>query len=289
MKRVYGELELEWLKENYPKLGGKKTIVLFKENFGKKISLNALYSFASKQKIIQRDIGYTEEQIEWLKLNGGKKPYKELTEEFNQIFNETKTYEGIRAFCLRNLKVFVGKNAFTKIKYENDLIKIYLANIDKTIKEIVKIFNEKHHTKYSKQGIESALNRRGYYKKNYGHKQGNTHNDLPLGTIRVTSNGFEIIKVKLGTKAKNYEDGFIRLSNYKYEQYYGENVGPKEMVIFANGNNRDYRKENLVKITWSERLQLNQAHAIGNEEYMRTMLEIIRTKQKIREVANAKH
>lgn len=71
--------------------------------------------------------------------------------------------------------------------------------------------------------------------------------------------------------------------------YVGEVVGEKEMVIFANGNNRDYRKENLVKITWSERLQLNQAHAIGNEEYMRTMLEIIRTKQKIREVANAKH
>lgn len=286
MKRVYGEKELEWLKDNYPKLGGKKTIALFKENFGKKISLNGLYSFASKTNIKQRDVGYTEKQIEWLKLNCGKKPYKELTEEFNQVFNETKTYEGIRAFCLRGLKIFLGNNAFTKIKYEDDLIKIYLANIDKPVKEITKIFNEKHHTNYSKQGIEQLLNRLGYCKKNYGHKQGNTHNDLPLGTIRVTSNGFEIIKVKLGTKAKNYEDGFIRLSNYRYEQYYGKKVGPKEMVIFANGNNRDYRKENLVKITWSERLQLNQARAIGNEEYMRTMLEIIRAKQKIREVAN---
>lgn len=128
--------------------------------------------------------------------------------------------------------------------------------------------------------------KKGYRKRDFGHRQGNVHNETPLGSIKTATGGYEVIKVKQGSKAHNYVDGWTTLANYKYEQYHNKKVGEKEMVIFANGNKRDYRKENLVKITWSERLQLNQAHAIGDEEYMRTMLEIIRAKQKIREVAN---
>ena len=229
---------------------------------------------------MRENYGYTKEQIEWLKIKGGTMPYHELAELFNKTFNEHKNYDAIRTFCRKKMNVFVGINGFTKdMQYKN------FQDFD----DLLEMFFAKHSTFHKEKDVRRLLAKKGYRKRDFGHRQGNVHNETPLGSIKTATGGYEVIKVKQGTKTHNYTDGWTTLANYKYEQYHNEKVRPKEMVIFANGNNRDYRKENLVKITWSERLQLNQAHAIGNEEYMRTMLEIIRAKQKIREVANAKH
>ena len=244
---------------------------------------------------MRENYGYTKEQIEWLKINGGTMPYHELAELFNKTFNEHKSYDAIRTFCRKKLNVFIGINGFTKdMQYKNfqdfdDLLEMFFANKDMPLENVVNMFNTKHSTFHKEKDVRRLLAKKGYRKRDFGHRQGNVHNETPLGSIKTTTGGYEVIKVKQGTKAHNYADGWTTLANYKYEQYHNKKVGEKELVVFANGNNRDYRKENLVKITWSERLQLNQAHAIGNEEYMRTMLEIIRAKQKIREVANEEH
>ena len=227
---------------------------------------------------------YSKEEKNWLKQHAGTMPYRELTARFNMLFDRNCSYDTLRRYCLFHLKVNVGNNAFTRIKDVDDLIQIFLDNTDKSFKEIANIFNHKHNTQYSVDGLEHVLVKNGYKKTDFGHTQGNTHNEAPLLSTKVNSAGFEMIKVRQGTKAKNYADGWITLANYKYEQYHGIKLGKNEFVIFANGNNRDYSSDNLVKITKDEWLKLNNNHFSNKGEITKTALDIFRVEKAIRKL-----
>lgn len=229
-------------------------------------------------------MAYSKEEIEWLKENVGKVTYIELVKLFNEKFSKNKTYNGVRSYCLRQLAIKVGNNGTIPRINDELAIKIFLANTNKSFKEIADIYNQLCGTNFASDSIEHRLSVCGYKLCDYGHTQGNTHNESLLGNVKQSSNGYELIKVRQGTKEKRYADGYIPMASYCYEKFHNEKVGKGEFVIFLDGNNRNYSKDNLVKITKSEGLQLNKEGLMNSGELTLAMLDIIRLKAEIREV-----
>lgn len=78
-------------------------------------------------------------------------------------------------------------------------------------------------------------------------------NRRPIGSERVDKNGYIEIKIQDGHKNKNW----IRKHKHIYEQKYGK-VPKGHKVIFADGNNRNFDIDNLLLVSDSELLILNQ-------------------------------
>jgi len=85
-------------------------------------------------------------------------------------------------------------------------------------------------------------------------KKGNVPaNRRPIGSERITKRDGVLIKVRDGHKTRNW----IAKSRYLYEQAYGK-ISKGHKVIFIDGNNRNFDLDNLVLVSNSEELLLNQ-------------------------------
>lgn len=229
---------------------------------------------------------YTNDEKQWLLTHGGTMPYKDLTELYNKTFpNRPKKYDAIRRYCLYNLKIVVGTNAFTRIKHIDYLLELYRNNVDKPMYEIARMYNEHFGTNFSEESLEKVVWDNGLSKTKLGHTQGNTHNESPFGNIKVGSNGYELIKVRQGTKEKNYQDGYITKARYMWQQYHpNETINDDEFIVFVSNDLRDYSEENLIKITKGEWAEINHQKMSGMGECLLATIDIIRTKKAIREM-----
>ena len=153
--------------------------------------------------------------------------------------------------------------------------KEYLASIVKgsTYKEITEKMNDKFEYDFSEGQIKGAMARYklatgtgGYFKKgsmpwNKGTK-GLTKanktsfkkgiippNQAPIGTESITKGGY--IKVKVGEPNK-----WKLKQRYIYEQHYGE-IPNNYNIIFADGNIMNFDIDNLIAVSKSEMLILN--------------------------------
>ena len=153
--------------------------------------------------------------------------------------------------------------------------KEYLALIVKgsTYKEITKKMNDKFEYDFSEEQVKGAMARYklatgtgGYFKKgstpwNKGlkgymganktsFKKGTIPpNQVPIGTESITKGGY--IKVKVGEPNK-----WKLKQRYIYEQHYGE-IPNNYNVIFADGNKMNFDIDNLIAVSKSEMLILN--------------------------------
>lgn len=84
-------------------------------------------------------------------------------------------------------------------------------------------------------------------------KKGNiSPNNVPIGTERISKDGYIEIKVKDGYLNRNWQGKH----RYIYEQHYGLiPIGHK--VIFADGNRRNFDINNLILVSNSEELIMN--------------------------------
>ena len=153
--------------------------------------------------------------------------------------------------------------------------KEYLALIVKgsTYKEITKKMNDKFEYNFSEEQVKGMMYRNklttgtgGYFKKgstpwNKGlkgymganktsFKKGTIPpNQVPIGTESITKGGY--IKVKVGEPNK-----WKLKQRYIYEQHYGE-IPNNYNVIFADGNKMNFDIDNLIAVSKSEMLILN--------------------------------
>ena len=153
--------------------------------------------------------------------------------------------------------------------------KEYLASIvkDSTYKEITEKMNDKFEYDFSEGQIKGAMARYklatgtgGYFKKgstpwNKGlkgyiganktsFKKGTIPpNQVPIGTESITKGGY--IKVKVGEPNK-----WKLKQRYIYEQHYGE-IPNNYNIIFADGNKMNFDIDNLIAVSKSEMLILN--------------------------------
>ena len=153
--------------------------------------------------------------------------------------------------------------------------KEYLALIVKgsTYKEITKKMNDKFEYNFSEEQVKGMMYRNklttgtgGYFKKgstpwNKGlkgymganktsFKKGTIPlNQVPIGTESITKGGY--IKVKVGEPNK-----WKLKQRYIYEQHYGE-IPNNYNIIFADGNKMNFDIDNLIAVSKSEMLILN--------------------------------
>lgn len=82
-------------------------------------------------------------------------------------------------------------------------------------------------------------------------KKGHDLNTKPLGSTRINTDGYKVIKLAKSGKWKLY-------SRYMYEKYHGVKLSADDIIIFADRNPKNFEKDNLIKVTRRELLYLNQ-------------------------------
>ena len=85
-------------------------------------------------------------------------------------------------------------------------------------------------------------------------------NHQPIGTTRITSDGYKEIKVK-------EPDVWQLYNRYIYEKEHGVKLEAKDIIIFADGNRENFGIDNLVKVSRANLLHLNRNNLIfGNPD-----------------------
>ncbi|MBF0750439.1 MULTISPECIES: HNH endonuclease signature motif containing protein [Mammaliicoccus] len=192
---------------------------------------------------------YTEEQTQFIKDNVKGTPFKKLAEMFNQRFGTNKSVGTISSFCARN-KLNNGLN--TQFK--------------------------KGHQSWNKgvKGLYAPGVEKGWFKK------GDTPiNKRPIGSTLDGKDGYVLVKIKdNGTRTEMWRP--------KHELIWEEINGPKpdnHVIIFADGNKRNFDIDNLILIKRSELLKLNRQKLIfSNPELTKAGLGFVKLQEKLIEV-----
>ena len=119
-------------------------------------------------------------------------------------------------------------------------------------------------------------------------KKGNVPaNYKSIGAERVSKDDYIEIKIRDGecsTGKKNY----VLKHRYLYEQYYGK-IPKGSIVIFADGNKRNFDKSNLIAISKNQNVRLNQNKLrFSNKELTEAGINLANFIIKTNEVKNAR-
>lgn len=109
----------------------------------------------------------------------------------------------------------------------------------KTYKEIAKIMSEKFNHNFTWCAISSAASRYVYNNIEAPEKGYRGYQFLEPGTERTVGE-YELVKTETGKWRSK--------QRVKYKEYYGE-IPKGYVVIFANCNKKDFRKENLIAVS----------------------------------------
>ena len=168
-------------------------------------------------------------------------------------------------------------------------------------KEITDLMNEKFEYKFEVKQIKNAIKRYGYntgfngqFKKGHktwnkgtkgltgpnktSFKKGNEPwNKKKIGSERIDINGYILIKVK--------EPNAWRLKQrVMYEKYHNVKLTSDDAVIFADQNKLNLEKDNLILISKSQLLKMNNEKLIfNNKELTKTGANIAELMMKVDE------
>lgn len=191
--------------------------------------------------------------------------HKYTTEQREFIKNNSK---GISTVDLTNLF-----NLHFKLDLQVKQIKAYMKNHG--IKNGVNAQFKKGREPFNK-GMKGVI----FGGKETQFQKGNTpYNIVPIGTERLTVDGYAEIKVSNGNKNRNWKGKHVVI----WEKENG--LIPKgHVVIFGDSNNRNFDISNLILVTRRQLLNLNREKLIQKDvELTKTAIFITDLKQKISE------
>lgn len=100
-------------------------------------------------------------------------------------------------------------------------------------------------------------------------------NHKPVGSTRVTVDGYKEIKVAEPNKWALYH-------RHLYEKTHGEKLSKNEVVIFADGDKTNFDIDNLVKVSRANLLYLNNKKLIFDDpELTKTGVNVSKVAEKI--------
>lgn len=177
---------------------------------------------------------YTQEHVDFLRENIEGTPFKDLTEMFNKRFGLDVSMNSVVSLAdrhgLHNKRITLMKG------WEPTQFK-------------------KGHTPFNKgkKGLTSA-NKTSF-------KKGNKpHNWVPIGSERITKDGYIQIKVQEGKQQHNWKSKHILI----WEEHNGP-VPKGHKVIFGDGNLRNFDINNLILVTDAQMLFLNRNGLVKND------------------------
>ena len=243
---------------------------------------------------------YTDEHIDYLREISPGHYNDEVTKLFNERFGMNVTETAIRTLRQKNgIKLGVTKSrmqySIEQLAYLQELSAQGLFNA-----EITRLFNEKFGTKRTENAIQQQRCKYGFktdarYYWQKGHKpwnkgmkgidiggkatrfkKGNRPQTwMPVGSETVTKDGY--LKVKVANPNRwEYKQRLI------WEKHHGRKVPGGHVVIFGDGNKRNFDVDNLILVSRAQLAMLNKNGLIqGNADLTRTGIVIADIYQKI--------
>lgn len=206
---------------------------------------------------------FRQEQRDFIFENYQEYTSKELAKLFNQKFDTNKNEKSIAEFKRRN-KLYRGRQpSYLFNKNEVDFIFRYYRNI--STQELVEKMNQEF-------GKEYNVTKVAHFKQRKNLKSGWNHSNKgkeilkkrhPIGHEIVNGNGDPMVK----TGTENGRPVYQMKNRYIWELNYGK-LNKNEVVTFRNKNNKDYRKEKLIKMSISEFSALRQSSLWNEIEYI---------------------
>lgn len=190
--------------------------------------------------------------------------------------------------------------------YTQDEIDFIRENVKgSTLRELTKRFNDKFGLnisevsmarRKSKYGLRSNYNA-GWFtsestrgnKSAKGHKPTNgfkighlPHTAKPIGAEKIDKDGF--------IKIKTAQPNIWKLKHHViYENAYGEKVKSDEKIVFLDGNKRNFKIDNLIKISQTEQMLLAKINTKSNNpEIRKTQINIAKIKAKVIKISEKK-
>ena len=145
------------------------------------------------------------------------------------------------------------------------------------------MFNKKFNDNRTVAGIKSIRHKEGILTGNSGRFEVGDRppNWVPLGTYRVTSDGYPEVKVKDGCYQENWKGRHI----VEWEKINGP-LSEGHVVIFGDGDKTNLNIDNLICISRKQLLGLNRYDLIQNDaELTRTAINIVNLTYKISEIS----
>ena len=106
------------------------------------------------------------------------------------------------------------------------------------------------------------------------------HNHKPVGSERINVDGYVEVKTE---EPRTWE----LKQRVIYREYYKDDIGKDEVIIFLDGNRLNLDPDNLRKINRAELVRYNQDHLYGDDPEMNeAALSIARLKAKVGELRN---
>lgn len=199
-----------------------------------------------------KQLKYTDEMKAFLKENVKGRHYDELAVLFNERFGTSVKSDTLKSYCNR----YRWSTGFTG-HFEKGQVS---HNKGKRQEDIIK------------DPEALARVRASWFKK--GHTPHNAFADWEETTDR---DGY--IKIKVPGRRK-----LVRKHRYLYEQYHNVKVKKGEKVIFADGNKRNFDKDNLVLITNAECGPLNKRGVLGiDKDFTKLNISLLRLENAIKD------
>jgi uncharacterized protein YggU (UPF0235/DUF167 family) len=276
----YTPEHITFLKENIKGRTNKELTELFNAQFGldlRATQINGLrcsYGIKSDHQCYR----YSKEQIDFIKDNVKGRTNKELTEMFNHHFGLN-----LKISQIQDAKSRYGLKSNTIHKYTKEQVEFLAKNVKgRTLAELTKMFNKKFNVNLKDEQISNAKNRYGLYSDlpggqlKKGHtpwnkgmkglqmggketqfKKGNIPtNYRPVGSERITKN--DIIEIKIADP-NEWRSKHVHI----WEKANGP-VPKSHVVIFGDGNRRNFDLNNLILVSRVQLARLNQNHLIAD-------------------------
>lgn len=179
-------------------------------------------------------------------------PYSDLTDKVNKEFSTSFSTRQITNFCCRNKYNNGCKNEKTQFKK---------GNIP---------WNKRKNV-----AVSEKIKQHWFTK---GHKPWQTK---PVGYERIDSrDGYVLVKVS--------DNNFIPKQRLIYEKHYGA-ISDDDLVMFLDGNKRNFNIDNLMLISKAENLELTRKNLRTNDtELSRAGVMVARINQKIKSIKKSK-
>ena len=246
-KRKYFKEHIDYLREISPGRYNDEITRMFNEKFGMNATKAAVQTLKAKNKITSGVVKipkqYTIEQLAYLqKLSAQGLFNAEITRRFNERFGTSRTENAIQQ---------------QRIKYG--------------IKTTARHYWPKGHRPWNK-GMRGVI----FGGKETQFKKGNRPQTwMPVGSEAITKDGY--------TKIKVAEPNKWRLKHRLiWEKHHGRKVPGGHVVIFGDGNKRNFDVDNLILVSRAQLAMLNKNGLIqGNADLTRTGIVIADIYQKI--------
>lgn len=191
---------------------------------------------------------YTQKEDKWLRNNYKKYTYEELTKNFNEEFNCNRALTAISKRCSGVLKLKDKPNVRNDKKRNNWTSEAEIEYLRKNIseytyKQLVEKLKEEFGRVIKLHALEELCRRH------------NIKRDIPNNPIGTEVRKHHKVYVKVSDSKRrknenNFNDNgnYMKKNRYLYRKHIGE-LSEDEVVIFLNGDNQDFRLENLHKVS----------------------------------------